>query len=237
MSLITYLIPVYNEINTVEEAIKKVIKFNFKVAEILIIDNCSSDGSIKIIKKFKKKNKIKIILKNKNYGWGDTFKRAIKLSTGKYLYIHHSDNEYDLNTCKKMFKLCEKKNFDVIFGSRLKNLKGVREYFNAILKYHYYIATLIFTTLINILYKKNFTDTSGTKFYRIKTIKNIKIINENVSFEYEQVCRLSEPHISSLEIHTKYKPRYNPRDKKVKWFHLFIGVYDIIYTRIFRYKK
>ena len=59
MSLITYLIPVYNEINTVEEAIKKVIKFNFKVAEILIIDNCSNDGSVNIIKKFKKKKKSK----------------------------------------------------------------------------------------------------------------------------------------------------------------------------------
>ena len=63
MRLITYLIPVYNEFKTVREAINKVLNFNFNIAEILIIDNCSSDGSIEIIKEFKKYKNIKIILK------------------------------------------------------------------------------------------------------------------------------------------------------------------------------
>ena len=114
MRLITYLIPVYNEFKTVREAINKVLNFNFNIAEILIIDNCSSDGSIEIIKEFKKYKNIKIILKNKNYGWGDTVKRAMKLATGEYLFIHHSDNEFDLNLCKRMYRLSESKNYDVL---------------------------------------------------------------------------------------------------------------------------
>ena len=237
MPSITYLIPVYNEIKTIREAIKKVLKFNFKVSEILIIDNGSTDGSAEIIREFKKNKKVKIILKNKNLGWGDTFRLTLKLAKGKYLFIHHSDNEYDLNLTKKMFRLCEKYNYDVVFGSRLKNLKSFSNYIVAIKRYPYFIATLIFTNLINILYNKNFTDTSGTKFYRLSTVKKIRIINENVSFEYEQVCRLCEPGVLSKEVFTKYKPRENYKDKKVKWYHLFIGVYDIIYTRFFRYKK
>jgi len=237
MPQITYLIPVCNEIKTVREAINKVLDFNFNIAEILIIDNCSNDGSIEIIKEFKKHKNIKIILKNKNYGWGDTVKRAMKLATGKYLFIHHSDNEFDLNVCKRMYKLSESKSYDVIFGSRLKNLKTFKNYISALTKNHYFIATIIFTTLINILYGKNFTDTTGSKFHRLKTIRKIKIMSNNVSFEYEQICKLCEPGISSLEIYTKYAPRKDSKGKTVKWYHLFLGIHDIIFTRLFKYKK
>ena len=62
-------------------------------------------------------------------------------------------------------------------------------------------------------------------------------MNNNVSFEYEQICKLCEPGISSLEIYTKYTPRKDSRGKTVKWYHLFFGIYDIIFTRLFRYKK
>lgn len=237
MSLITYLIPVCNENSTVEEAIDKVIKFNFKLNKILIIDNGSTDGSAEKIKKYIDHPNIEIVLKEKNLGWGDTVKKAINLTSSKYLYIHHSDNEYDLEVCKEMFFHAENDHLDVVFGSRLKNLKSFKNYINALIKNYYYIATIIFTFLVNILYKKKFTDITGTKFYNLNTLRNINIISENVSYEYEKVCKLSEPQIKSKEIFTPYTPRLNSHDKKVKWYHLFVGIWDIIFTRIFRYKK
>ena len=78
----------------------------------------------------------------------------MKLATGEYLFIHHSDNEFDLNLCKRMYRLSESKNYDVIFGSRLKNLKTLKNYISALTKNPYFIATIIFTTLINILMEK-----------------------------------------------------------------------------------
>lgn len=237
MSLITYLIPVYNEVKTIREAINNLINFNFKVAEILIIDNGSTDGSVDIIQEFKDYKNIKIVLKNKNFGWGDTFKRSLKIATGKYMYIHHSDNEYDFNACKEAFELCETGNYDVIFCSRLKNLKTLSEYIGVLVNNYYYIATIIFTKLTNILYQKKFTDLTGTKFFKLSTIRNIKLMSENVSLEYELNCKLCEPHIFNEEIYINYKPRENSSEKSVKWYHLFIGIYDIFFTRIFRYQR
>jgi glycosyltransferase involved in cell wall biosynthesis len=237
MNLITYLIPVFNEFKTVKEAIDKVIDLDFNIAEILIIDNGSKDGSVEIIKKFKNYKNVKIILKDKNYGWGDTFRKALKNATGKYLYIHHSDNEYDINACKEAFALCEFKNYDVVFCSRLKNLSTFNDYIKILINNHYYLATIVFTFLANILYRKNFTDITGTKFLKLKTAQGMKIVSENVSFEYELNCKLCESGILSSEIYIKYKPRKNSEEKSVKWYHFFIGVYDIIYTRIFRYKE
>lgn len=237
MTSITYLIPVFNEFKTVKEAINNVINFNFNIAEILIIDNGSKDGSVEIIKEFKNYKNIKIILKDKNYGWGDTLRKAFKIATGKYLYIHHSDNEYDINACKEAFALCESRNYDIIFCSRLKNLSTFNDYIKILIINYYYLATIIFTFLTNTLYKKNFTDITGTKFIKLKTVQNMKIVSENFSFEYELNCKLCEPGISSSEVYIKYKPRENSKEKSVKWYHLFIGICDIIYTRIIRYKK
>ena len=237
MNLITYLIPVFNEFKTVKEAINMVLDFDFNIAEILIIDNGSKDGSVEIIKKFKNYKNVKIILKDKNYGWGDTFRKALKNATGKYLYIHHSDNEYDINACKEAFALCESKNYDVVFCSRLKNLSTFNDYIKILINNYYYLATIVFTFLTNILYRKNFTDITGTKFLKLETAKSMKIVSEHVSFEYELNCKLCEPGTSSSEIYVYYKPRSNPEEKIVKWYHLFIGIYDILTTRLFRYRN
>jgi len=70
MYKLTYLIPVYNEKETVVKAIKQIINLKYKSKEIIIIDNASTDGSQDLIKKFKNQKNIKIILRRKNLGYG-----------------------------------------------------------------------------------------------------------------------------------------------------------------------
>ena len=109
MDKITFLIPVYNEEKTVFKAIKIVLAVKIKNKEIVIIDNGSKDKSQQIIKKFKnlRIKSLKIILRKKNLGYGATIKQAVKISTGKYMYIHFSDNEYDIRPVYKMIRLAK----------------------------------------------------------------------------------------------------------------------------------
>ena len=108
MEKITFLIPVYNEEKTISEAIKIVLRLTkIKNKEIIIIDNGSTDKSQAIIKKFKNKS-LKIIMRKKNHGYGATIKQALKIAKGKYMYIHFSDNEYDINPVFKMIRLAKK---------------------------------------------------------------------------------------------------------------------------------
>ena len=87
---ISYVIPVFNEKNTIKKAITDVLRLPIK-KEIIVIDNNSYDGTKKILinlkKKIKKKN-IKIILRKKNLGGSESVMEGIRLSKGKYIYIH-----------------------------------------------------------------------------------------------------------------------------------------------------
>lgn len=81
---LSIIVPVYNEVNTVEIILKKLINlklFNNLKKELIIVDDCSTDGSIDIIKKYEKKySYIKAIYKKKNKGKGDSQKLAKKKS-------------------------------------------------------------------------------------------------------------------------------------------------------------
>ena len=107
MTKITYLVTVYNEIKTVEKAIKDVLNIKFKNKEIIVIDNGSNDGSKEIIEKF---THIKSVLRKKNLGFGKSVMSGINKAKGKYVFIQYSDLEYDHKRSLDMMKFAEKKN-------------------------------------------------------------------------------------------------------------------------------
>ena len=105
-------------------------------------------------------------MRRSNLGYGATIKEAVKISTGKYMYIHFSDNESDINPIFKMIRQAKKNNLDAVFGSRLKNYTFLKKI--SLLKTKpSYLGTLIITFLYNILYKKKLSDVIGSKFYKI----------------------------------------------------------------------
>lgn len=120
MKKISFIIPVYNEIKTVKQAITQIVDLNYDNKEIIIIDNGSSDGSVEIINSFSFLDNVKIILKSSNTGYGSSIREAINISTGDYAYIHCADLEYDHFSYLKMLEFIIEKNLDVVFGSRLK---------------------------------------------------------------------------------------------------------------------
>jgi len=227
MEKITFLIPVYNEEKTISKAIKIVLRLTkIKNKEIIIIDNGSTDKSQAIIKKFKNKS-LKIIMRRKNRGYGATIKQALKIAEGKYMYIHFSDNEYDISPVFKMIRLAKKYDLDAVFGSRLKNYNFFKKVSLLRMKPSY-LGTLIITTLYNILYGKKFTDVIGSKFYKVASLKKIYKSDSNF-FNYDFILknRLISGNFKILEVFTNYKPRFT-RYGTVKYYHIFPAVYEII---------
>lgn len=227
MIKITYLVTVYNEVKTVERAIKDILNIKFKNKEIIVIDNGSNDGSQKIIKKFKY---IKSILRKKNLGFGKSVMSGLHKSKGKYVFIQYSDLEYDHKRSLEMMKLAEKKELDVVLGSRLKHLK---KNINLLINKPSYLATIICTFLINIFYNKNFTDIIGAKLYRTESIKNIKINNFKAGFDFELMSKISKMKLKTAEMSIKYKPRENSSEKKIKFYHMFEALYEIFRVKFF----
>lgn len=229
---ISILIPCFNEIKTIRKAIYQTKKLTNFEKEIIIIDNGSTDGSQIIINQFKNKKNFKIILRKKNLGYGKTVKEALKISSNKYLYIHFSDCEYDILTVNRMFLLAEKKNLDVIFGSRLKNYSLIEKIFLLKIKPSY-LGTFIITSLYNLLYSKNFTDVIGSKFYKVEPIKKIIIKSNYFSYDFKLKSEIIKNNYKIDEVFTKYSPRADSKKKNVKFYHLFPAVFEIFKNKFF----
>ena len=117
MIKLTIIIPVYNEIKTIEKLIKKILKINIK-KQLIIVDDGSSDGTEQILKKYK--NRIdKLIFHKKNRGKGAAIKSGQKYVRGKYIGIQDADLEYDPRDLKKIVNEMSKKNIKVMYGSRV----------------------------------------------------------------------------------------------------------------------
>ena len=226
MKKITFLITVYNEYLTVKDAIQEILSLKYENKEVIIIDNASTDGSQEIIKQFKN---ITLVLRKKNLGYGSTVMEGLNLATGDYLYVHNSDLEYDPLNAIEMLIFAESENLDVVFGSRLNNRYKIIKNLKS---NPAFLATYLTTFLINVLYKKKFTDIIGSKLYKTDKIKNVKADFLHEGFDFGFVSRLCKEKYNIGEIFANYKPRENFSNKKIKWYHMFVALFAIFKVKI-----
>ena len=229
--LITYIIPVFNERKTVKKSIEDIIDLKVE-KEIIIIDNNSTDGSKEIIENFKNFKEVKVILKDKNLGFGHSIQAGFSAAKGKYIFIQYADLEYNHYTSLDMVKCAEEKQIDVIFASRLKNFSKL-DIFKSLLKKPSYLATLICTFLINVFYKKKLKDIIGTKLYLREKLINYIPKNNGQGFDFEFVSLICKNNLKIEEMHIDYTPRENSKDKKIKFYHMFNAIYEIFKIKFF----
>jgi glycosyltransferase involved in cell wall biosynthesis len=117
MIKLTIIIPVYNEIKTIEKLIKKILKINIK-KQLIIVDDGSSDGTELILKKYKSRID-KLIFHKKNLGKGAAIKSGQKYVSGQYIGIQDADLEYDPRDLKKIVNEMDKRDLQVMYGSRV----------------------------------------------------------------------------------------------------------------------
>ena len=129
-----------------------------------------------------------------------------------------------------MMNYAIKNNFDIVFGSRLKNKKSIMK---LVYEKPSYLATILTTFLINIFYKKKFTDIIGAKLYKKDSVKNIPSNSFHTGFDFEFISRACKRNLKIGEISIKYKPRINSKDKKIKFYHIFNALYEIFKVKIF----
>ena len=230
---ITFLIPVYNEVKTVRNAIEEAIEIEIPSKEIIIIDNGSTDGTPEIIKEYQDHDNIKIILQEKNLGFGNSIREGFLHSTKEFIYLQFGDLEYDIKSSFEMLKKTQEQNLDAMFGSRLKNLSSLIELCKSIIKNPAYLATVICTFLINFFYNKKFTDIIGGKLYRKETIKYVLPKMSGQGFDFEFVSLICKKNLKVGEIFIDYKPRENFSDKKIKFYHMFNAIYGILKIKFF----
>lgn len=208
---ISILIPCYNEEKNIIEILTKVnqVKINNIKKEIIVIDDCSKDKSLKILKKNKKLYSI-LITHKKNLGKGAAIKSALKKATGDYIIIQDADLEYDPNEYKKLLDYLIKNNCDVVYGTRFQNKKYNQGYLvNRLANY-------FLTFLFNLKTKSKLTDINTCyKLFKKDVLKDLELVENRFGLDPEITLKLTKKNIKIEEIPITYKPRSKKEGKKI----------------------
>jgi glycosyltransferase involved in cell wall biosynthesis len=222
---LSVIIPVYNESESIEEIIKRV-KSTKKASEIIIVDDGSVDGTRDILKKFDGKDKVRVILHEKNQGKGAAVRTGMDAATGEILLIQDADLEYDPRDYPTLLKPLEEGIADVVYGSRF--LGGPRR----VAMFWHMVANYLLTFMTNILYNTILTDMeTGYKVFRRKVIEGMPLRSRRFDFEPEFTAKVLKRKYRIFEVAISFNPRDYSEGKKIGLKDAFEAVWTLLKYR------
>jgi hypothetical protein len=126
-----------------------------------------------------------------------------------------------------MMEKAQKEGLDVVFGSRLLDRKDISTY-RLVKERPYWLGTIIATSLINLLYWKNFTDIIATKLIKTDILRGLNLKANNQAFEFELVSRLCKKRYKIGEVFVWYKPRTHKEGKTIRAIDILPAIFAIL---------
>ena len=228
--VLSVIIPVYNEENTVLKILnelEKVILINDIKKEYILVNDCSTDNSKNIIDQYIIDNKdvnAKLFSHSKNKGKGAALKTGINECTGDFIIVQDADLEYDPNEFNLLLKPVIDGLADVVYGSRFIGGKPHR-----ILFFWHTIGNNFLTFLSNLFTNLNLSDMETCyKLFKSEFLKNIDLKENRFGFEPEITAKVSRiPKVRIYEVGISYYGRTYDEGKKIGWRDGFRAIYCI----------
>ena len=211
IGLLSVVMPCFNEEKTIKVLLERVLAQKL-VGEVIIIDDCSVDSSVKIIKSMADK-RITLLEHNKNKGKGAAIAAGLKHSKLPYVIIQDADLEYDPSEYVDLMRPILAGKADVVFGSRFLTSTSRR-----VLYFWHHVGNFILTNLSNIFTNLDLTDMETC--YKVMTRKvAISLhINENrFGLEPEITAQIAAMRVRIFEIPISYNGRTYEEGKKITW--------------------
>lgn len=220
---ISIIIPVYNEYKYLPTLLEKVKKTQYN-KEIIIVDDCSTDGTWEWLEN--NCNYAKIVRHEKNEGKGAAIRTGLNLAEGDIIIIQDADLEYDPENYPSLIEPIVEAKANVVYGSRniLKNEKYSKLY---------YFGVVFLTQITNLLYNSRISDMeTGYKVFKKNVIKNIKLKAKKFDFEPEITAKILRKGYKIYEVPITYKPRKREEGKKLGIRDGIIALFTLLKYRI-----
>ena len=203
----------YNERATILTALERIraVDFGPEVeTEIIVVDNCSTDGTRELLQTLGAPN-LKIILQPRNLGKGMSIRTAVEHMTGDYGVVQDADLEYDPNELPKLLVEALKHEAPAVFGSRV--LGGHPRY-----KYRYaYIGARVMTKITNRLFGSHLTDVAtAIKMVRADVFRSLNLVCAGFDLDFELVDKILLAGHPIREVAIDYSPRTYEEGKKIR---------------------
>jgi len=208
--------PVYNEVATIEEIVRRVIEADAGLAkELIIVDDGSTDGTRAALESLKERypgEEIKIFYQERNQGKGAAVRRAFAQASGDILIIQDADLEYDPADIKSLLQPILDGKADVVYGSRF--LGGPHR----VLLFWHYVGNKFLTTLANALYNINLSDMETCyKAFKKEVIDSFTLRQNRFGIEPELTAKVAKRGFRLYEVPISYSGRGYEEGKKITW--------------------
>jgi glycosyltransferase involved in cell wall biosynthesis len=227
---LSIVIPVYNEKNTIDEILRRVLDTEPR-KEVIVIDDCSTDGTKQILESMAARQAkgeksapaqdgadsialrdLRFFFQAQNQGKGAALRRGFAQTTGDIVLVQDADLEYDPRDYAKLLEPILDGRADVVYGSRFLGGPQRVHYF------WHYVANKVLTLLSDIFTNLKLTDMETCyKVFRKEVLQGIPLRSDRFGFEPEITAKIAKHNWRIYEVPISYAGRTYEEGKKITW--------------------
>ncbi len=210
--VLSIVIPCYNEVRTIRQVVDAVRASPIARKEIIVVDDCSSDGTLSVLKTEIETLVDRVIYHPRNRGKGAALRTGFKEVTGDIVVIQDADLEYDPSEYPRLVDPILRHGADVVFGSRFVGGGAHRVIF-----FWHMVANRALTMISGIITNTNLTDMmTGYKAFKRQVIQGIDICENGFGVEAEITVKLARARHVFYEVGISYHGRTYEEGKKIR---------------------
>jgi glycosyltransferase involved in cell wall biosynthesis len=221
---VSIVIPCYNEKNTIEKIIEAVCNAPLKSREIIVVDDCSEDGTQTLLRERLSSAVDRIIYHSVNQGKGAALRSGFAAATGDFILVQDADLEYSPEDYPLLLEPLMSGQADAVLGSRFMGGRPHR-----VLFFWHMVGNKFLTLLSNMFTNINLTDVeTGYKAFKAPLIKSIRIEEDGFGVEPEIIAKLARTGCRIYEVGISYSGRTYAEGKKISWKDGLRAIYVIL---------
>jgi glycosyltransferase involved in cell wall biosynthesis len=223
--LLSVVMPVYNERETIEEIIRRVLAVPLRI-QLIVVDDGSKDGTRDILAELQRELCFQLILQERNQGKGAALRRGFQEASGDLVIIQDADLEYSPEEYPQLIELICQGRADVVYGSRFLGRHRV-------FMFSHYLGNRIVTLLTNILYNTMLTDMETCyKVMRAGIVKGMNLQSNGFGIEPEMTAKIFKGGHRVYEIPITYDGRGYEQGKKITWRDGVVALWVLLKYRV-----
>jgi glycosyltransferase involved in cell wall biosynthesis len=208
--LLSVVMPVYNERDTIAEIIARVLAVPLRI-ELIVVDDGSKDGTRDLLTALQQRHGFTLIFQERNQGKGAALRRGFEAVTGEVVVVQDADLEYSPEEYPELIELICQGRADVVYGSRFLGRHRV-------FLFTHYLGNVLLTFVTNVLYNTMLTDMETCyKVMRTDVLRSMTLRSDSFGIEPELTAKIFKRGFRVYEVPITYDGRGYDEGKKITW--------------------